>query len=86
MTEDGYGGAWLRASSAEDAAIVKSTVMRLAPQPAHACDPDDCSILGSATMDAIRVTTAPISRRAGRRLPTRADGEPAAETTAPLRG
>ena len=48
ITEDGYGGAWLKGRcSAEDAAIVKSTVMSLAsPQPAHACDPDDCSILG----------------------------------------
>ncbi len=48
ITEDGYGGAWLRGRcSAEDAAIVKSTVLSLAsPQPAHACDPDDCSILG----------------------------------------
>ena len=48
ITEDGYGGAWLRGRcSAEDAAIVKSTLFSLAsPQPAHACDPNDCSILG----------------------------------------
>ena len=92
VSADQVGGAWIKGRcSAEDAALIKATLMPLAaptPTAGRACAPSTCAVRAAATTGATEGPRRQDARRAGRGLPPPpvrrrpAAGEPRCRATA----